>query len=335
MMKAVKLPQYQGNIIRALRSLALVDHKTPVLQPNQVMIAVEATPCNPSDLAFIQGGYNVKKSIPAIPGFEGCGTVIEVGDSAEATALLNERVSFFSQSDTGGSWATHTVVDADDCLLIHNDMPIEQAACFSVNPFTAYAMVALAKNQGCKAIIQNAAGGQVARFVNVLAKREAIRVINIVRKEEQIDQLSEAGYEHILCSAGKDFRESLSGMANSLDARMAFDAVGGEQSGFIVQAMPGNSALYLYGALGASTLSEIPATDIIFRKKTIQGFNMNEWKNKLDRNLFEKISAELQQLFLSGTLKTRIRHSYRLDEHGTALMQYIRNMSDGKIIFRP
>ncbi|MDT8394059.1 MAG: zinc-binding dehydrogenase [Bacteroidales bacterium] len=335
MMKAVKLPQYQGNIIRALRSLELVDHTTPVLHPHQVMIAIEAAPCNPSDLAFIQGGYNIKKSIPAIPGFEGCGTVIDAGSSDEVTALLNERVSFFSQSDSGGSWATHTVVDATDCLIIHKDMPIEQAACFSVNPFTAYAMVRLAKNKGCKAIIQNAAGGQVARFVNVLAKREGIGVINIVRKEEHINQLSEAGYEHILCSAAEDFRENLKHRASALDARMAFDAVGGEQSGYMLQSMPGNSALYLYGALAASTLSEIPATDVIFRKKTIQGFNMNEWKNALDRNSFENISAELQQLFLSGILKTRIRQIYSLSEHGTALMQYIRNMSDGKIIFKP
>ena len=335
MKKAITLSQYQGNIIRALRSLKLQDHELQAPGSMQVLIEIEAAPCNPSDLAFIQGGYNVKKSLPAIPGFEGSGRVIKTGDHPDARGLADKRVSFFTQADGTGSWGTHTLAEASDCIVLLDDMPFEQAACFSVNPFTAYAMVELARQKKSKSLIQNAAGGQVARFVQQLAGKEGIEVINIVRKPEHKELLANEGFTHILCSTDENFAEDLSSLAQQLNARLAFDAVGGDQSGFILKAMPDDSSLFLYGALAARTLSEIPATDVIFRKKHISGFNMNEWKLQLSEDNFQEISSYLQQQFIDKSLETRIQGIFKLDDYGQALMQYIRNMSGGKIILRP
>lgn len=331
-MKAITLPTYQGNIIRALRSLEIQDTELAEPEADEVLIEIAAAPANPSDLAFIQGGYNIRKALPAIPGFEGAGKVMNTGSSTEAQKLNGKRVSFFSQSDRGGSWATHIPVKAIDCIEIGKDLPVEQAACFSVNPFTAYAMAELALEHKSKAIIQNAAAGQVGKFISTLAERLSIRVINIVRKEAHVDMLRSYGHKYVLWSQEEDFVLKLNKLANSLDARIAFDAVGGEQSGILLGAMPANSMLYLYGALGGRTLSEIPASDVIFHKKSIRGFNMNEWKQKSGGKAFEDISQHLQSLFAEGILKTEIQGSFPLADYEKALMQYIRNMSGGKIL---
>lgn len=334
-MKAVTLPAYQGNIIRVLRSLQIKEFDLPELQANEVLIELLAAPANPSDLAFIQGGYNVRKDLPAIPGFEGCGKVIQTGSAEEASSLLGKYVSFFSQSNHGGSWASHIPVKASDCIEIDQAMPVEQAACFSVNPFTAYAMVDMAVKHNCKAIIQNAAAGQVGKFINILAGQAGIKVINIVRKESQIQSLETAGFKNILWTQDESFREKLSELAHKLEASIAYDAVGGEISGQILSSMPKGSTLYLYGALSGRTLSEIPASDVIFKKKSILGFNMNEWKDNLSREGFDKVSGDLQTLFLEGKLKTDVQGSFPLDEYEKALMQYIRGMSDGKVLLIP
>lgn len=332
--KAITFPAYQGNIIRALRSLETTDLPMPSINDDEVLINVEASPCNPSDLAFIQGSYNVVKALPAIPGFEGCGQVIDTGGSASAKLLAGKRVSFFSQSDAGGAWSTHIPVKAEDCLIVRDELPMEQAACFSVNPFTAYAMVELAEQMGAKAIIQNAAAGQVGKFINALARLKGMAVINIVRKEEQLEIMKNNGTEHVLFQLDENFLQQLSSLALKLNATIAYDAVGGALSGQILGSMPKGSTLYLYGALGGSTLSEIPATDIIFNRKTIAGFNMNEWKAKLASGELVKISEQLQDLFIKGVLKTDIQGIFPLEEHGAALMQYIRGMSKGKILFK-
>lgn len=334
-MKAIFLPEYQGNIIRALRSLELKELDDVRLIEDEVLIAVESSPCNPSDLAFIQGGYNVRKILPAVPGFEGSGRVIEAGPSDEANALVGKRVSFFSQSDRGGSWASHIPVKVSDCIIISEELDPDQAACFSVNPFTAYAMVELAKRIKSQAIIQNAAAGQVGKFINTLAKNEGMEVINIVRKEEQIETMKARGYVNVLCSRDEKFSDELNKLAHELNAILAFDAVGGEQSGNIIQAMPEGGTLLLYGALGARTLSEIPATDVIFSRKKITGFNMNEWKAGKSPEAFNQISIELQDSFIKNILTTDIQGKFPLDKHGEALMNYIRNMSAGKILLEP
>jgi len=334
-MKAIQLPAYQGNIIRALRSLEIATSKLPGLLDDEVMVEVSAAPANPSDLAFIQGGYNVKKPVPAIPGFEGAGKVVFAGKDVKALRLLGKRVSFFSQSDRGGSWASYTPVKATDCIELNEQIPTEQAACFSVNPFTAYAMVELSKEQGSKAIIQNAASGQVGKFINKLAVSCGIEVINIVRKEEQLEILENAGFKHAIWSQDEEFISRLKQLAAELDARIAFDAAGGEQSGHLLACMPEDSTLYLYGALAGRTLSEIPASDVIFKKKSIRGFNMNEWKAELSQEEFKKISKHLQELVISGELKTDIQGEFPLEDYEKALMQYIRSMSGGKILLKP
>lgn len=331
-MKAIVLPAYQGNIIRALRSLEIQKMKTPVPLADEVLVKISFSPCNPSDLAFIQGGYNVKKSLPAIPGFEGSGRVIKSGN--DAMDLSGKKISFFYQGEQGGAWASHILLKASDCLPLDESMPDEQAACFAVNPFTAFAMVDMADKAGSRALVQDAAAGQLARFIEILAKEKGIAVINIVRKEEQVSQLKSQGSKYVLWQQDGSFEEELNALTHELGAQLAFDAAGGILSGIILKNMPEGSSLKVYGALAGRTLSEIPAADVIFKKKSVSGFNMNEWKEKLGKKEFLAVSEELQKLFINGKLKTRIQGNYPLEEHGKALMEYIRNMSGGKVLLR-
>ncbi len=333
--KAILLPAFQGNIIRALRSLEMKEIEIKPPAQDEVLLEITAAVCNPSDLAFIQGGYNVRKPLPAIPGFEGTGRVIEAGKSTDAQALTGKRVSFFSQNEDGGTWSHHITVKADDCIEVRDEISDEQAACLSVNPFTAYAMIEQAKQDGSKAIIQNAAAGQIGYFIRTLAAINNIEVINIVRKEEQEEALKAEGNKYVLCNKSENFTEELAILSRELGATTAFDASGGELSGHILKAMPKYATLYLYGALAGRTLSEIPALDIIFMNKIIRGFNVNEWKDEIGKAEFKMVSEHIQDLIANGTIKTRIQGKFQMKDVGAALMQYIRNMSGGKVLLMP
>ena len=49
------------------------------LEKNQVLVKVEASVLNPSDILFMRGLYNLKLDYPFTPGWEGSGTVVAVG----------------------------------------------------------------------------------------------------------------------------------------------------------------------------------------------------------------------------------------------------------------
>jgi NADPH:quinone reductase-like Zn-dependent oxidoreductase len=334
-MKAIVLPDYNANIIRAMKSLEVKETNIPKPSAGQVLVKVSATPCNPSDIAFMRGGYNIRKSTPVTMGFECSGTVVEAGSSFDALQLLGKRVSCFSQGPEQGTWAEYFATDWQNCIPIRDELDFEQAAALCVNPFTAYALFLLAREKGCEAVIQNGASGQIGVFTRRLAHRAGMQVINIVRKEEHVASLKADGERHVLNMTDPEFETSLMEMAHEFEATLAYDAVGGDLTGVMLNAMPPGAEIIVYGGLSGKPIGMINPLDVIFRGKVLKGFNLGEWKASQGQEGFMQVAWDLQELILKGVLRTSIQGVFQLEEVHVALEQYIRNMSAGKILFRP
>jgi NADPH:quinone reductase-like Zn-dependent oxidoreductase len=330
-MKGVVLPQYNKNIIRALLSLKPEEKVLRKPDKDEVVIKMHAAPCNPSDIAFMQGGYNIVKTLPSIMGFEGSGTVVDAGE--EAKHLTGKKVSCFVQNDSDGTWADYLITKKENIIVLKDAMDMDQAACFTVNPFTAYGMMDIARVNESKAIVLNAAGGQVPQFMRAMAAEEGMESINIVRKEETAALLKEEGVKHVLIETEDDFAEKLKTMCVELKATTAFDAVGGALTGIMFNAMPTDSELILYGGLSNKPASGLDTLPLIFNQKTIYGFSLPDWKEELYD--FEEISEHLQDLFIKGTLQTKIQGSTSIDKVVKGLRNYIANMSGGKVLIKP
>lgn len=318
-----------------MKSLDVREMDIPKPDGDEVLVKVAAAPCNPSDIAFMRGGYNIRKPLPAIMGFECSGTVVETGSNMSAMKFLGKRVSCFTQGPENGTWAEYFVTKWQNCIVLRDEIDFDQAAALCVNPFTAYLLFRMARNKGCRAIIQNGASGQVGIAVRILARKANIKVINIVRKEEQVDRMHSVGERLVLNMTSPEFESSLRLMAHENHATMAFDAVAGDLTGTILNAMPAGSEIVVYGGLSGKPIGSVNAMDIIFQGKTIKGFNLGDWKQRTDPETFDKVAVELQQLIHEGTLRTAIQGTFSLGEVQTAMEQYIRNMSAGKILFHP
>ncbi len=331
-MKALILEAYNPNLIRAMRSMKIVEVDNPLPFAGEVLVKIQAAPINPSDIAFIRGGYNVKKSLPAIPGFEGTGIIEDVSDDLDEK-LIGKRVSFFSQDDKGGTWAEYVAVKLNDCLFVKDDLPIEQAACLFVNPLTAYAMLDHISENQHKAIIQSAALGQVGRFVSFLAKEKGLKLINLVRKAGHVDELRALGEAYVLDINSDDFAIQLKQLATDLNVTAAIDAVGGELTGEILNAMPAGSELLLYGGLSGMPIGGIDPLEIIFKNKILGGFNLGDWLNEQSSVEMAAVSGFLQELFISGKLQTKVQSTVSLENFYDGLKTYISDMSGGKVLF--
>lgn len=331
--KSVILPAYNNNLIRAIIGIKTGERELPALKPGQVLIKMEAAPCNPSDIAFIRGGYNITKPVPAVPGFEGAGVVVDTGSNTKE--MLGKRVSSFTQAEVDGTWAEFFIADAKDCIVMKNELDFDQGACLSINPFTAWGLVEMAAVSNCKAIVQNAAGGQVSEFIRVLADLKGIAVINIVRKHEYIVMLKERGANYVLDSTSDNFNADLSNLVNYLEATMAFDAVGGGMTGLLLTGLPSFSRIILYGGLAGSSLLGIDPMDIILKGKKLEGFNLNEWIAGKNRKEFDTINNEIQDLIISSKMKTEIQGCFKLDDVVNGIRSYIKSMSSGKVLFKP
>ena len=331
--RAAVLPAYNDNLLRAMLAIRIEERDIPALSAADVLVKMEGAPCNPSDIAFLRGGYNIVKTLPAVPGFEGTGTIVETGINAKE--WIGRRVACFVQEDIDGTWSDFFIARSGDCILLKDGIDRDQAACLSINPLTAWGMLELAEQMSCPAIIQNAAGGQVPNLVQKMASKKGISVINIVRKAAHVEALKSRGMDHVLDINDAHFDENLKQLSSELRPAMAFDAVAGELAGKMLNVMPPGAKLVVYGALSGSLLAGIDPMGIIFQEKAVMGFNLNAWLAGMSREKFTETTDSIQDMVIAGEVTTTVQGTFHLDQVVQGLRSYIKSMSAGKIIFIP
>src|SRR3989440_10723280 len=95
-----------GNPAEVLR---IVDLPLPDPRPNEVVVKMSAAPINPADLNSIEGKYPIKAPLPATPGMEGAGFVIEVGSGVRDLPVGTQVILPHSF----GTWREVAVIAAD------------------------------------------------------------------------------------------------------------------------------------------------------------------------------------------------------------------------------
>ena len=334
-MKALQITSYDKDIFEALDHLQVVTKDRPIPGYGEVLIKVEATPCNPSDLRFLQRQYGITKTLPAVPGWEGAGTVIATGGGLSGWWLKGKRVAFGIQSDRDGTWAEYCVADAKLCIPLKESIPIEQGAALIINPLTAIGLMQVALSCGHKALVQNAAASQLGRMIINLAARAKVPLINIVRRLEQVDLLKSLGAQYVLHSEDPQFFSSLQNLAAELNATCAFDAVAGESTGMLLNALPNKSTLIVHGGLSGNPCGGISPIELIFQSKKIEGFLVSKWTKDQGTLGMLKVLNQTQNLIADGVIKTAIFKTVTLEEAPTAIKEYVREMSQGKVIIKP
>src|SRR6476660_7035963 len=111
-MRALVLNEYHENIADALSSLQIGELPLPAPEKGQVLVRIEAAPCNPSDLLLLQGKYGTLKKLPTVPGWEGAGEVVASGGGWLANWLKGKRVACGLQGDRNGTWAEYFISKA-------------------------------------------------------------------------------------------------------------------------------------------------------------------------------------------------------------------------------
>lgn len=231
--------------------LSLITVPVPEPGPDEVLIRIEATPINPSDLGLLFGAADmttarqsgtterpvITASVPAglmqamaaridqsMPvGNEGAGVVIAAGASPEAQALLGRTVGAFG----GAMYAQYRCLKVSQCMPLPPGVtPAEGASCF-VNPMTALGMVETMRREGHAALVHTAAASNLGQMLNRICVQDGIGLVNVVRSESQAGVLRERGAGHVCVSSATTFMQDLTDAIAATGATLAFDAVGG------------------------------------------------------------------------------------------------------------
>lgn len=354
--------------------LSLVDADIAPLKPDQVLVRVEASPINPSDLGLLlgmadlstaqQGGTAERPTVTAdIPagllkhlggrldqpmpvGNEGGGVVIAAGESDEAQALLGKTVGALG----GAMYSQYRTLKYHQCLAMNDGVsPTEAASCF-VNPLTALGMVETMRMEGYSGLIHTAAASNLGQMLQKICINEGVPLVNIVRKQEQVDILKGIGAEHVCNSSDDDFAAQLTDAIAATGAYVAFDATGGgDLANDILAAMERaaiktaseysrygsdqHKQVYIYGGLDTGPT--------VLRRSYGMSWSLGGWLltpflqkigREKDAELRQKVADEIRTTFASGyTAEVSLAGALQVD----TLIDYEKKETGKKYLVKP
>lgn len=274
--------------------LSIVSSKLPQPKEGEVLIKVEATPINPSDLGLLFGPADVStmtiagsdfdavvsmdvsavvmpamaarvdKSMPV--GNEGAGVVVAAGAGAEA--MIGKIVGVMG----GAMYSQYRCVPAANCLVMNDVTTPAQAASWFVNPLTALGMVETMKMENHKALVHTAAASNLGQMLVKVCLADDVPLVNIVRKKEQAEQLKALGAVYVCNSSEPTFKEDLVDALVATGATIAFDATGGGAlASSILSAMEtaSNKAAKEYSRYGSTIYKQVYIYGGLDRSATI------------------------------------------------------------------
>jgi NADPH:quinone reductase len=225
--------------------LELAEQDVPEPGGSEVVVAVEASPINPSDLGVLLGAvdpgtlrpdgpdlvgtvpetalavYRDRLDKPLPVGNEGAGTVVAAGP--DAAALIGRRVALFG----GRMWADYRVAEAAAVVELPDDVSTAEGAALFINPLTALSMVETMRTEGHSALVHTAAASNLGQMLVRICAADGIGLVNIIRRPEQAQVLRDLGAAHVVDSSQPDFADRLTEAVRDTGATLAFDAIGG------------------------------------------------------------------------------------------------------------
>jgi NADPH2:quinone reductase len=319
--------------------LWLEEVSMPEPAADEVLLRVEATPINPSDLGTLLGPADVstlraggtaarptatasvpqsrlasvagRLDQPMLVGNEGAGVVIEAG--ANARHFIGRVVAALAP----GMYAQYRVAKVSDCLVLpEGTSPKEGAAAF-INPLTVLCMIETMRREGHTAIVHTAAASNLGQMLHRLCRDEGVELVNIVRNTSQVALLRDLGAKYVLDSTTPSFADELTEAVAETGATLGFDAIGGGSLVAVILASmekalsrkltaynrygsPVHKQAYIYGGLDPRP-TELPRT--FGMAWGVGGWLMPWYLQKIGQRdaqrLRERVAAELTTTFAS------------------------------------
>ena len=240
--------QIKSNISKEGKlSISIDEVEIPEPKEGEVLIKVQATPINPSDLGLLVGpadvsslkviesGALVEMQVPEglirsvaarfdqnLPvGNEGAGIVEAAGKGAEH--LIGKVVGVAG----GAMYSEYRCLPAMSCLEMNEGTSPEQAASCFVNPLTALGMVETMRLEDHTGLVHTAAASNLGQMLVKICSQEEIPLVNIVRKEEHVGLLKSLGAKYVCNSSLDTFMEDLVNALVETGSTLGFDATGG------------------------------------------------------------------------------------------------------------
>lgn len=310
--------------------LALGDRPVPEPGPRQVRIKTILSPIHNHDLWTVRGQYGYKPALPAIGGSEAVGIVDALGPDATGVTV-GQRVAVAGVHE---SWAEYFLAPAGGLVPLPDAIPDEAAAQLIAMPFSAITLLDFLNVERSDWVIQNTANGAVGKTLAMLAKARGVNVVNLVRRDAGVDELSQLGIGNAVSTASDGWKNKVRAIVGEAPIKAAVDSIGGRASGDLMGLLGENGLLVSFGTMAGEPM-QIPSGDVIFKQAVVKGFWGSRVSAAMPAPKRAALVGELLQLVVAGDLKLPVEAVFDLAQVSEAVKASLAPGKSGKVLLRP
>ena len=321
-MKAIQIEAF-GNPAEVLKLVDIPDVGAP--SEGEVVIALEASPINMSDLLMISGRYGYRPKLPSVMGTEGVGRVIAVGGSVKHLKQGDRTLVPYPTP----AWAERVKANASQLRPLPGG-DVHQLAMLGINPPTAYLMLTdFVSLPSGSWVIQNSANSSVGRALIPIAKSLDLKTVNVVRRDDVVAEVKAIGGDVVLVD-GPDLAKRVAAETGKAPIALAVDGVGDTSTTNLLGCLAEKAVHVFYSTISGKP-SIVPATHFIFSDISMRGFWLANWFRDAKPHQITEMYDRLTPLVASGAISAPIAGTYSFAEIAEAVAVASKNR--GKALF--
>jgi len=310
-------------------NLSVGELAAPEPQKGEVLIAVEAVGLGYVDALIVKGAYQVKASLPFVPGGELVGEVLALGDGVD-TLEVGTRVVSLCQL---GALAEQAAVPVSTCLPIPPELDSDVAAGMMISYCTGlYAFENCGQLQAGETVLILGASGGVGAAALDIAKCIGARVIAAASTKEKRTFCLERGADAVLDYTADNWRDELSHLTDGRGVDVIYDPVGGDMSEKAFRSMAVGGRFLVVG-FTAGHIGSISLNLPLLKRASIIGVNLGA---HVTSNPSEngRLIGKLMKWMDAGKIKPEATSIHSLEDASQVLKRLLARESIGKPVVR-
>ncbi len=309
--------------------LKVTEIPDPEPNDNQVLIRIESTGLGYVDALTVAGQYQIKPTLPFIPGNELSGVVEKIG-----TGIRHLRLGQRVLTSSSGGLAEYAVVEENQCTPIPDSLSHDAAAGFLINYCTAFHGFNYCGNLQDKetVLILGASGGVGIAAIDV-AKAMGGSVIAAASTKKKREMCLKSGADYAIDYSKQNWRETLKEILAGAQLNLVYDPVGGEFAEPALRSL-GADGRYLVVGFAAGDIPRFPANLMLLKRCSVVGVN---WGGHIAANpsSSKEVLTTLLEWVTQGRINPAPADAYSLGDAGEAMMKMLNRKAIGKIIIHP
>lgn len=262
------------------------ERPTPAVGDGEALIKTAAVSLNFPDLLIIQGLYQHKAPLPAVPGVEAVGTVMEAGIGSKFKP--GQRVVGFSHS--GGTLADSFLVNNDCAWPVPDHVSDIQAAALSVTYGTSYfGLKHRGQIQAGEVLLVLGASGGVGTAAIQLGKAFGATVIAAAGSAEKLEVCTKLGADHVINYREEDIVERVKALTDGRGADVIYDPIGGDMFDQVKRCVNWEGRIIIIG-FASGRIPKIECNRLLLKNMSVVGL---AWGQYLERNPAKGAACQL------------------------------------------